>query len=198
MPKLSRVRQLAAKIESVEGTAETLTAAEAKYLVYDPKVKFDVGMFQRNPARASLAQMTRIPGLKKATLTARLEVRGSGTAATAPEWFTLLQRLHELLRVNENIFGALARRGARELLNGVDAALARRRIFHQLIQLRQCGLARQCGIGAALLISHAPHRAIQRRHAPGLQQRADGGRDQRLIRGTGALRQEVRSGLLRV
>lgn len=91
MPKLQRVRQLAAKIESVEGTAETLTAAEAKYLVYDPKVKFDVGMFQRNPARASLAQMTRIPGLKKATLTARCEVRGSGTAATAPEWFTLLR-----------------------------------------------------------------------------------------------------------
>jgi hypothetical protein len=91
MPKLSRVRQLAAKIEASEGTAEALTAAEAKFLVYDPKIKFDVGMFQRNPARSSLSQMTRIPGLKKANLTTRLEIRGSGTAATAPAWFTLLR-----------------------------------------------------------------------------------------------------------
>lgn len=91
MPKLTRVRQLAAKIESSEGVAESLAAADAKFLVYDPKIKFDVGMFKRNPARASLAQLTRLPGLRKGTLTGRLEIRGSGTAATAPAWFTLLR-----------------------------------------------------------------------------------------------------------
>lgn len=91
MPKLQRVRQLAAKIESSEGVAESLAGTDAKLLVYEPKVKFDVGMFQRNPARSSLAQLTRIPGLKKGTLTARCEIRGSGTNTTAPAWYTLLR-----------------------------------------------------------------------------------------------------------
>ena len=39
---LTRKRQLAAKIEAVEGVAETLVAADAKLLVYNPKVSFDV------------------------------------------------------------------------------------------------------------------------------------------------------------
>lgn len=89
MPKLYRVRQMAAKIEAVEGTAETLAAADGKLLVYDAKTKFDPSMFKRDPMRSSLSQMTQLPGLKKGTVTGRLEVRGSGTSTTAPEWFKL-------------------------------------------------------------------------------------------------------------
>jgi len=88
---LTRKRQLAAKIEAVEGTAETLAAADAKLLVYNPKVSFDVAMSERNPARPSFSNIGKIPGKRPAGLSFRIELRGSGTAATAPEWGKLLQ-----------------------------------------------------------------------------------------------------------
>jgi hypothetical protein len=88
---LTRKRQLAAKIEAVEGTAETLAAADAKLLVYNPKVSFDVAMAERNPARTSFSDIGKIPGKRPAGLSFRLELRGSGAAATVPEWGKLLQ-----------------------------------------------------------------------------------------------------------
>lgn len=88
---LTRKRQLAAKIEAVEGTAETLAAADAKLLVYNPKVNFDVAMFDRNPARPTFSNIGKIPGKRPAGLSFRLELRGSGAAATVPEWGKLLQ-----------------------------------------------------------------------------------------------------------
>lgn len=88
---LTRKRQLAAKIEAVEGTAEILAAADAKLLVYDPKVSFDVAMFERNPARPSFSNVGKTPGKRTAGISYRLELRGSGAAATVPEWGKLLQ-----------------------------------------------------------------------------------------------------------
>ena len=88
---LTRKRQLAAKIEAVEGVAETLAAADAKLLVYDPKVSFDVAMFDRNPARPSFSNVGKTPGKRTAGLAFKIELRGSGVAATVPEWGKLLQ-----------------------------------------------------------------------------------------------------------
>lgn len=88
---LTRKRQLAAKIEAVEGAAESLAAADAKILVYNPKVSFDVAMFERNPARPSFSNIAKIPGKRPAGLSFRLELRGSGVVATVPEWGKLLQ-----------------------------------------------------------------------------------------------------------
>lgn len=88
---LTRKRQLAAKIEAVEGTAETLAATDAKLLVYNPKVTFDVAMSERNPARPSFSNIGKIPGKRPAGLSFRIELRGSGAAATVPEWGKLLQ-----------------------------------------------------------------------------------------------------------
>jgi len=88
---LTRKRQLAAKIEAVEGVAETLVAEDAKLLVYNPKVSFDVAMFDRNPARPSFSNIGKTPGKRTAGISYRLELRGSGTAVTAPEWGKLLQ-----------------------------------------------------------------------------------------------------------
>jgi hypothetical protein len=88
---LTRKRQLAAKIEAVEGTAETLAAADAKLLVYNPKVSFDVAMAERNPARTSFSDIGKIPGKRPGGLSFRIELRGSGAAATVPEWGKLLQ-----------------------------------------------------------------------------------------------------------
>jgi hypothetical protein len=88
---LVRKRQLAAKIEAVEGTAEALTAAEAKFLVYNPKVAHEIEMFTRDPVRSSFSGMGKIAGKRPAGLSFRLELRGSGTKTTDPAWITLLK-----------------------------------------------------------------------------------------------------------
>jgi hypothetical protein len=88
---LTRKRQLAAKIEAVEGAVEVLVAADAKLLVYNPKVSFDIAMFERNPARQSFSNIAKLPGKRPAGLSYRLELRGSGVASTVPEWAKILQ-----------------------------------------------------------------------------------------------------------
>ncbi|MBI5872990.1 MAG: hypothetical protein HZB36_02470 [Candidatus Omnitrophica bacterium] len=88
---LSRRRQLAAKIESSEGVAETLAAADAKLLVYDSKVSFDPEMYRRNPVRSSMSSIAQLVGKRSGSLSFRLEMRGSGTAITEPEWSKLLK-----------------------------------------------------------------------------------------------------------
>ena len=88
---LTRKRQLAAKIEAAEGTAETLAAADAKLLVYEPKVSFDVAMFERNPARTSFSNVGKMTGKRTGALGYKLELKGSGATATVPEWGKLLQ-----------------------------------------------------------------------------------------------------------
>ncbi|MDP3786122.1 MAG: hypothetical protein Q8R05_00985 [Candidatus Omnitrophota bacterium] len=83
---LSRRRQLAVKIETQEGVAEAVSAIDAKLLPYDPKVGFDVEMFERNPARRSFSPLGKIPGKRPANISYRLELRGSGSINTLPEW----------------------------------------------------------------------------------------------------------------
>ena len=48
---LTKRRQIAAKIESVEGTAETLAAADATLLVFNPSVGLPFEMAERAPAK---------------------------------------------------------------------------------------------------------------------------------------------------
>jgi len=88
---LIRKRQLAAKIETAEGIAEALTAAEAKFLVYNPKVSHNTEMFTRDPVRSSFSGMGKIAGKRPADLSFRLELRGSGTKTIDPAWITLLK-----------------------------------------------------------------------------------------------------------
>ena len=88
---LTRLRQVAFKAEGTEGTAETLTAAEAKLLVYEPKVTPQVAKFERKPASSSLSLRPSLRGERSGTIPFRLEMRGSGTANTAPAWAPLLK-----------------------------------------------------------------------------------------------------------
>lgn len=88
---LIRKRQLAAKVEAVEGTAETLAAADAKLLVYSPKVTHDVEFFTRNPVRSSFSGMGKIAGRRPAGLNFSMELRGSGVKTTDAEWVKLLK-----------------------------------------------------------------------------------------------------------
>jgi len=92
MSMLIRKRQLAAKIESVEGTAEVLAAADAGLLVnFTPKANYDPQMYQRNPVRSSLTKMGKLTGKRSAGLDFSIELKGSGSLTTEPEWAKLIK-----------------------------------------------------------------------------------------------------------
>lgn len=92
MSMLIRKRQLAAKIESVEGTAESLAAADAGLLVnFTPKANYDLQMYQRNPVRSSLTKMGKLTGKRSAGLDFSIELKGSGSLTTEPEWAKLIK-----------------------------------------------------------------------------------------------------------
>lgn len=83
---LRRRAVVAAKAEAAEGTAETLTVAEAGVLVYAPKFDVDFDKFDRDPARNTLSHLAHLVGKQAAKLGFRTELKGSGTVATAPAW----------------------------------------------------------------------------------------------------------------
>lgn len=92
MSMLIRKRQLAAKIESVEGTAESLAAADAGLLVnFTPKANYDPQMYQRNPVRSSLTKMGKLTGKRSAGLDFSIELKGSGSITVEPEWAKLIK-----------------------------------------------------------------------------------------------------------
>lgn len=91
MPILTKRAVVAAKIEVAEGTSETLAAGDANFLVVDPKFEVEVPMFNRNNVDASLSPYAMIAGTQMATLSFKVEVRGSGAAGTAPALGKLLK-----------------------------------------------------------------------------------------------------------
>jgi len=89
---LIRKRQLAAKIEAVEGIAETLLAADAGILVnFSPKASYDPQMYQRDPVRASLTKMGKLAGKRSAGIDFSIELKGSGSVTVEPEWLRLIR-----------------------------------------------------------------------------------------------------------
>jgi len=92
MSMLIRKRQLAAKIESVEGTAESLAAADAGLLVnFSPKANYDPQMYQRNPVRSSLTKMGKLTGKRSGGIDFSIELKGSGSLTQEPEWAKLIK-----------------------------------------------------------------------------------------------------------
>jgi hypothetical protein len=81
---LYRIRQLAAKVETVAGSAESLANSDAGILVEDVRFKLDAPELARNPLRASLSRYKSIAGPRTGTVTFRCELKGSGTAVTPP------------------------------------------------------------------------------------------------------------------
>lgn len=77
--------QLAIKLESEEGTAETLAAGDA-ILHANGKFTPDTPMFQRPMRSSSLSPFSSVPGARSATIEFDVELKGSGSAGTAPEW----------------------------------------------------------------------------------------------------------------
>jgi hypothetical protein len=80
---LTKRRVVAAKVESTEGTAETLTTAEGGILAIDPKVSINITMHERNASKASIGKLAALPGSRFSTFTFKAEVKGAGAAYSA-------------------------------------------------------------------------------------------------------------------
>ncbi len=80
---LTNRRVIVAKIESVEGTEETLTAADGGILAFEPKVDVDIKMNERKPAMSTLSRLFSVPGGQAAKISFKAEMKGSGLAYTS-------------------------------------------------------------------------------------------------------------------
>lgn len=82
--------QLAAKLEVTEGTAETLTGADALLAMNiddDP----DIDEHNRDNVSSSLSTFSQLAGARKGAIAFDVELKGSGTAGTAPALGKLLK-----------------------------------------------------------------------------------------------------------
>lgn len=75
--------QLAARIEDSEGTAETLGGVYA-FLAANINFKPNIEMNPRGNVSSSLSNFSEVPGKRSATMEFDVELKGSGTAGTAP------------------------------------------------------------------------------------------------------------------
>ncbi len=90
MPLIDARSQLAAKIESVEGTAETLAASDA-LAAGDIKFDPDVNIEELGLQSSSLSPYAGVAGGGIGRLTFKAELKGSGSAGTPPEIGKLLR-----------------------------------------------------------------------------------------------------------
>ena len=74
--KISRIAQLAGKVETVSGTVETLTATEATILAYDPVMDAEFEQFKRNPVTKHMSRFPSEPGARKMSLAFKAELMG--------------------------------------------------------------------------------------------------------------------------
>lgn len=90
MPSRLFATQLAAKIETTEGTKETLALADA-ILVSNVKFSPDIEMYARDALRGTLSRDLSVSGKQKAAISFDIEMKGSGTAGTAPDWGKMMK-----------------------------------------------------------------------------------------------------------
>ncbi len=86
-------RQLAVKEESVEGTAETLSASDATLLLEGSDIGFEdqTEMFEREVVQQSYSRFTDLAGVEGGMIRGACLLRGSGTSTVAPSWDTHLK-----------------------------------------------------------------------------------------------------------
>jgi len=74
--KITRIAQLAGKVETANGTAETLAAAQATILAYDPVMDIEPEQFKRNPVVKHMSRFASEPGARKMSCTFKAELMG--------------------------------------------------------------------------------------------------------------------------
>jgi hypothetical protein len=86
MESPTRRSVLAGKTETTPGTAIALAAGDADNLPIGLKADPEVSLFERNVYDASLSSFQPIVGTQMETISFDLELKGSGSAGTAPKW----------------------------------------------------------------------------------------------------------------
>lgn len=82
----SRAKWVAAKIETTKGSAETLGATEANILAFDPVINQGINFTERAPVGLAAGQALAVPEEHIATARLQVELKGSGTGSTLPDW----------------------------------------------------------------------------------------------------------------
>lgn len=81
---------VAGKTETVEGTFETLVAADGM-LVFNPVFTPVLTMHERDPVRATLSPVVNLPGLRSATMAFEVEMVGASAAGTEPHYSDIIK-----------------------------------------------------------------------------------------------------------
>lgn len=102
---LTKRAVIAAKLEGTEGTAETLAAADADVLVFEPSFSPTITMNERTETHDSLSPFAHVAGSRMATIAFSVNLRGSGAAGTAPKIGKLLKacRLGETIVASTSV-----------------------------------------------------------------------------------------------
>ncbi|MEE9609543.1 MAG: hypothetical protein V3U03_17535 [Myxococcota bacterium] len=90
MPLLTRKKQFALKVESVEGTAETLAAADVVMEVEETEANYTPEMQERDPLRKHLSPKGSVVGIEMGEATGRTETAPGATTTTKPNVDRLL------------------------------------------------------------------------------------------------------------
>ncbi len=83
---LKKRRILAAKIETTEGTPESLAAGDAVFNVYDMVITPDIPMTERR-GQGNLSKLPSVPGARGGKITFSIDLHGSGNSGSPiPAW----------------------------------------------------------------------------------------------------------------
>ena len=88
-PLLTRQRVLAAKVETTTGTAESLSASDAAFNVFNLTFDADIPMNERE-GQSSLSPLPGVTGARMGKVTFETEVVGKGSSGV-PSWGIFLQ-----------------------------------------------------------------------------------------------------------
>jgi hypothetical protein len=89
-PKLTRKRIVAAKIETTTGTTETLAAADATTVIFDPSMEYETEFIERDAQGGSISPIKGALGARSGRCSLSWELYGSGSG-TAPSWYKFLR-----------------------------------------------------------------------------------------------------------
>lgn len=89
MALLTQKSVLLAKIESTYGTDPTPTTSADAVSVYDVQLEIQREPNERIPVDVTLSPLTPVMGMGEAKVSFEVDLKGSGTAGTAPDWLVL-------------------------------------------------------------------------------------------------------------
>jgi hypothetical protein len=81
---LNERSQISVEIEAVEGTAETLVAADVISPAFEPTFEPSIEKHHRDPARSDLSQLVSLSGKRSGKIGFKAELAGAAAAGTAP------------------------------------------------------------------------------------------------------------------